>query len=97
MLFETCLLTNGGQLIQSAITAAAGLLGVLVGARFTSTEQNKERQNARVHEHLMGFYAPLRGIRAEIKAKSELRGQLHAAAQAAWSEKFKGIDDPLMK
>ena len=85
------------QLIQSGISASAGLLGVLVGSWMTGQHQAKERQNARIREQLMEFYAPLRGMRATIRAKSELRPRLHAIADAEWRKKFEGADDPEVK
>ncbi len=85
------------ELIQSGISAGSGLLGVFVGGWLTGKHQKKERQNARRREQLMEFYAPLRGIRAEIKAKSELRTKVHAAAGSLWSDKFQGVDDPANK
>jgi hypothetical protein len=92
-----CSSVGGGQLIQSGITGLAGLLGVVVGGWITSRTQRQERQSARKHEQLMGFYAPLRAMRAEIKAKSELRTHLHSAGEEAWAEKIRGVDDPLRK
>lgn len=63
----------------------------------TGRNQQKERQNARVREQLMEFYSPLRGMRATIRAKSELRPRLHALADAEWRRRFEGIDDPETK
>jgi hypothetical protein len=93
-MFETAQkIMSSHELIQNSITAAAGLLGVFVGGWFTGRQQKKERQNARCREQLMGFYAPLRGMRAEIRAKSELRLKLHGMAGASWAAQFLGADD----
>ena len=84
-------------MFQVAMTAAAGLLGVAVGGWITALNQKAERRIARIREQLAGFYAPLRGIRAEIRAKSELRTKLHSIANAAWQELLAGERDPLRK
>ena len=86
--------TNWHDIIQAAITGAAGLLGVSVGGWITAWNQRREREFARLHEQLMGFYAPMRGLRAEIRAKSEVRTKIHGVAQELWPKKFEGIDDP---
>jgi len=85
------------ELIQSGISAGAGLLGVAIGGWMTSRHQKKERQNARYREQLLEFYAPLRGIRTEIRAKSELRVKLQAIAGSEWTEKFGRVTDPTIK
>ena len=51
-------LTNWHDIVQAAITGAAGLLGVCVGGWITALNQRRERETARLHEQLMGFYAP---------------------------------------
>jgi hypothetical protein len=86
-----CLTIKDWQnLIQVAITALAGLLGVGVGGWMAGRHQREERKNARIREQLMDFYAPLRGMRSQIRAKSELRVKIHSAAQGLWSAKFEG-------
>jgi hypothetical protein len=85
------------NLLQASITAAAGLLGVAIGGWVTARTQKMERKSARIREQLMGFYAPLRGIRAEIRAKSELRVKLHSDADAAWRQVLASESDPVRK
>jgi hypothetical protein len=74
----------GWGLAQSAVAAASGLIGVLVGSLMTARNQRIERKNARVREKLEQFYSPMVGIRSEIKAKSEFRKRLHAVTDAEW-------------
>lgn len=82
------------EFIKNGISAAWGLLGVFVGSWLTGRGQKKEREDARKKGQLSGFYAPMRAMRAEIKAKSELRLKVHAVAEELWAKKFEGIDDP---
>ena len=52
--------TNPGWgVLQSGITAAAGLGGVCAGALLTARNQKAERRNARIREQLQDFYSPL--------------------------------------
>lgn len=85
------------EIIKGGASAAWGLVGVIVGSWLTARHQRVERRNARSREQLMEFYAPLRGMRAEIKAKSEVRVKIHAAGQKLWPEKFAGVTDPDVK
>jgi hypothetical protein len=87
----------GWGALQSGITAAAGLLGVVAGGFITAYNQRVERRSARVKDQLESFYSPLLGMRAEIKAKSDLRQKLHAIGNAEWIKLFAGIHDPLGK
>lgn len=86
-----------GEFIKGGVPAVWGLLGLGVGSWLTSRHQRIERRNARMKEQLMEFYAPLRGMRAQIKAKSELRTKVHVAGEDLWAKQFEGIDDPEMK
>jgi hypothetical protein len=82
------------EVMKNGISAVWGLVGVIVGSWLTGRHQKNERKNARSREQLMEFYAPLRGMRAEIKAKSEVRTKIHAAGESSWSSKFQGVSDP---
>ena len=81
----------------SVITVSAGLGGVLLGGWVTGRHFKQERRNARCREQLVEFYAPLRGMRAEIRSKSDLRSRLHAIAQAEYAKKLEGVGDPALK
>jgi hypothetical protein len=83
--------------VQSLITATAGLLGVLSGGWITRRQQHWERKNARIREQLQDFYSPLLAMRAEIRAKSELRVKVSSAAHGAWTGLFEGRTDPEFK
>ena len=79
----------GWGLMQSGISAGAGLVGVIVGGVVTAHNQKAERRNARIREQLHDFYSPLLGIREEILAKSEMRTKVHSAAGVAWQKQVK--------
>ncbi len=83
--------------MQSLITAAAGLLGVLSGGWIARHQQRWERKSARIREQLQDFYSPLLAMRAEIRAKSELRLKVSSVACGAWSNLFEGHTDPDVK
>jgi hypothetical protein len=85
------------QFIQSGMSAGSGLVGVLVGGWLVGKHQKQERQNARRSQQCMEFYAPLRAMWAEVRAKTQLRLKVHATAQALWPEKFQGVEDPGVK
>ena len=59
--------------------------------------QKRERQNARLREQLMAFYAPLYSLRVDILAKSELRERLHAVAGSNWKRILEGVTDAEQK
>jgi hypothetical protein len=80
--------------VQSLITAAAGLLGVLSGGWIARRQQRWERKSARIREQLQGFYSPLLAMRAEIRTKSELRVKVNSVARGAWTGLFEGRTDP---
>jgi hypothetical protein len=97
MMAESGIQTGWQQLIQSGITAGAGLLGVLVGGWLTGKHQRQDRRNARRSQQCMEFYAPLRAMWAEIRAKTQVRLKVHEAAHTLWPEKFQGVVDPVLK
>ena len=72
---------------SSYISACAGLLGVIVGGVITAYGQWRGRVNERHRDQLQNFYSPILGLREQIRAKSELRTQLHTVAGA----QFPGI------
>lgn len=77
-------------ILQSAIAAGAGLLGVGIGGVITAKSQKRERRNSRIRQQLEQFYSPMLGMREEIKAKSELRARLHSMANQTWEEELLG-------
>jgi hypothetical protein len=84
----------GWGVLNAAIAAGAGLVGVSIGAWMTGRNQKAERRNARTKEKLQDFYSPMLGMRSEIKAKSESRFQVTNVAGGAWVEEFVGVTDP---
>lgn len=86
-----------GGIVQSTMTAIAGLGGVLIGAWMTGRNQKEERRVHRLKAQLDEFYAPLFGMRLAIKSKSELRLKLHEIAGKAWADMFLGISHATQK
>lgn len=70
----------------AVITAVSGLGGVALGAWATGRHQREERRQERIREQLDGFYGPMLGLRAWIRATSELRPELSRAADNAWKK-----------
>ncbi|MGC2272525.1 MAG: hypothetical protein WA539_11125 [Candidatus Sulfotelmatobacter sp.] len=85
------------EIIKGGISAGWGLIGVVAGSCLTGRHQRIERRNARFKEQLLEFYAPLRAMRADIKAKSDLRVKVAAIAAGEWQQKFAGISRPEAK
>jgi hypothetical protein len=85
------------EVIKGGVSAGWGLVGVIAGSWVTGHHQRIERRNARIKEQLLEFYAPLRGMRADIKAKSDLRVKVDAIAGHEWQEKFAEVCDPETK
>src|SRR5260370_2641645 len=85
------------EIIKGGVSAIWGLVGVIVGSWLTGRHQRIERRNARSREQLMEFYARVRGMRADRRAKSDLRVKVHALEEELWPEKFAGIVDPEVK
>jgi hypothetical protein len=74
--------------IQSAIAAGSGLLGVLIGTIAVSLNAKRDRKIARLKTQLQAFYSPMLGVRSEIKAKSEIRLKVTSIASQAFTEEF---------
>lgn len=90
-------MVDWSEITKGGISAVWGLMGVIVGSWLTARNQRIERRNSRSREQLMEFYAPLRGMRADIKAKSDMRAKVHEVAGDEWPQKFAGVDDPQVK
>jgi hypothetical protein len=74
--------------IQSAIAAGSGLLGVLIGTIAATINAKRERKIARLQTQLQEFYSPMLGVRSEIKARSEVRLKVTSIAAVAFTEEF---------
>ena len=77
------------------MTAALfGLVGVLVGAAITTITSISLTRASRRHEfierQIREFYAPLVGLRREIRTKSEFRLRISEAADATWRQLCSG-------
>jgi hypothetical protein len=67
---------SGWTLIQSGISAAAGLIGVVTGALMTSLNQARERKQTHIRQQLQEFYSPMLGMKEELAAKEEARRKI---------------------
>jgi hypothetical protein len=89
-----CVTNHGWLILQSGITAIAGLGGVYVGGWLTARNQAIERKHNRIREQLESFYSPLIGMHSEIQAKNGVRKKLHDTANSEWAKLFDGIHNP---
>lgn len=72
------------------ISAASGLIGVIVGASLTSWRDRITRRHAFLRQQLEEFYSPILGIRQEVLAKSQLRLEISQVASETWRELCEG-------
>lgn len=73
--------THEIKLVELTAPALSGLLGVIIGGFITAHYQSKERQYNRVREQLQGFYAPLYGMRAQIREKGAFLRKISKATE----------------
>ena len=68
------------------VPAAAGLVGVVVGAWLTSRRERRQRQLAYLEKQLSSFYSPMLGLRNEVRTHGALRIRIMNEASAAWTQ-----------
>ncbi len=76
--------------IPSVISAASGLAGVFVGAWGVARRDRKERKFLFMKRQVDEFYAPLAGLRHDIRAKAEALVRVSKAADSARRDLYKG-------
>lgn len=81
------------SLLQSVVS---GLVGAGVVYYFGIRQLVVQRRLAFVERQLVEFYAPLAGIRKQIRAKSELRLKVSQAAESTWQEICASYEGRLM-
>lgn len=64
----------------------SALVGGLVVYVFGIRKLSVELRNAFIQKQMSEFYSPIAGCRKRIRAKSEVRGKISAAASEAWAE-----------
>jgi hypothetical protein len=80
-------LINWSAFFQPALIAAVVSVGVAVlTSLLTKWRDEATKRLAFVEKQLAEFYSPLMGLRAEIRARSELREKLNSAADEIWVE-----------
>lgn len=72
--------------VSLLIPAVSGLCGVWIGARLTDRREIQKRRYDFITRQLDEFYAPLLGLRTEIRARSELRVRISGAANDTWQK-----------
>src|SRR5712691_2577841 len=82
-------------LFDKSLPAITALLGAVIGAGagswFASHRERTQRKHAFIEKQLSEFYSPMLGLRAEVKALSELRVKLQNEAAAAWRDLCAGV------
>ena len=68
------------------VPAAAGLVGVVVGAWLTSRRERRQRQLVYLEKQLSSFYSPMLGLRNEVRTHGALRFRIMNEASAAWTQ-----------
>ncbi|MDR3378409.1 MAG: hypothetical protein P4M10_06965 [Verrucomicrobiae bacterium] len=69
----------------AAISALAGLIGVVIGGWLTNQRERKKRRTDFVERQLSEFYGPLLSIQKEIQALEELDREI-VSIDAQWKE-----------
>ena len=64
----------------------SALVGGLVVYVFGIRKLSIELRNSFIQKQMSEFYSPIAGCRKRIRAKSEVRGKVSAAASEAWTE-----------
>jgi len=71
----------------------SGLVGASVVYYFGIRQLITQRRLGYLEQQLTEFYAPLAGMRTQIRAKSELRQKVSAASEAAWQKIVKSYGE----
>src|SRR5688572_26606963 len=74
------------SLLSVLMPTLAGFAGVLIGAWLTHRRETSARKHQFLVRQLNDLYAPLLGMRTEIRLRSELRAKISREADAAWRE-----------
>jgi hypothetical protein len=75
---------TAADLLAPLIAAVSGLSGVLIGGLIASHNQKQERRQRFIRDQLTEFYAPLLGIREQLRAYVKIRLKVNDAAGAVW-------------
>ena len=83
--------------MNPVISAAAGLIGVLLGSWLTVRRERSERRYHFITRQLDEFYAPFYALRQELRAKGETRVKISTIAQDTWANLFEKVEVPSLK
>lgn len=72
--------------VSIVVPAAAGLIGVAIGAWLTSRRERSQRRLDNLEKQLTHFYSPMLGLRNEIRMHGELRVRIQGAANSTWNK-----------
>lgn len=73
-------------LVSVLVPVISGLVGVILGAWLTTRRETTQRRHDFLATQLRDFYAPMLGLRAEVRKRGEIRLTVSRAADAAWRE-----------
>jgi hypothetical protein len=85
------------------ITAAAGLLGVIVGSWLTDRREREKQRRDYITRQLSELYGPLLSLRRQVNARYALRERISAAIPESWDDdrvaylQREGIDAKIIK
>lgn len=74
------------SLVSMLLPVISGLTGVLIGAWLTMRRETAQRRHDFLAAQLRDFYAPILGVRSEIRKRGEIRLAVSEAADTAWRE-----------
>jgi hypothetical protein len=90
---------TGAALLIPCITAAAGLIGVIVGGWLADRRDREKQGRDYIIRQLSELYGPLLSLRSQVNARNSLRSQIGDAINANWNDdkrafmKRQGMDD----
>ncbi len=73
-------------LVSTLLPVISGLTGVVIGAWLTMRREKYQRRHDFLSTQLRDFYAPMLGMRSEIRRRGEVRLAISRAADTAWRE-----------
>jgi hypothetical protein len=73
-------------LVTTLLPVISGLTGVVIGAWLTMRREKSQRRHDFLSTQLRDFYAPMLGMRSEIRRRGEVRLAVSRAADTAWRE-----------
>src|SRR6185312_454543 len=70
--------------VPGVVAGIFGLVGVALGSFLTMRNQRGERRERFLRDQLSEFYAPILGIRQQLRARVDIRQKVTNAAATVW-------------